>query len=381
MEKMIDLKDLLKHEIVDLYSVESQIIEALPNMIEKAVNPSLKKALSEHLSITEKQKERLDEIKGLIIDQSEEEGKNTPGFFARIFGGASEEKCKGMEGILEEGKKMLAGDMSPEVMDAAIIAATQKVEHYEICGYGTALAYARELKLTKVADLLGQSLDEEYDADDNLTFLAVGHLNLEAEFAGGDLGDDQPLKPTGNSSNRAGNNNRSKQNSMNVEPTPVPVKKQSSTGSNRAAAKTAAAKKTSASTNKAGSSKSAPGKSTNGKKNQGSKSGKNQIKAQKVNSNGKNSARNIPLKGKAAAKKSAAARKPAPTAAPKKAAAKKFGSKTATGKRQETTTKGRSTAKSSRNSFSKNTASKKSTPAKMQQRGGITRGIAKGKKK
>lgn len=194
MEKIIDLRDLLKHEIVDLYSVESQIIDALPDMIDKAINPSLKKALNNHLSVTEEQRKRLDKIKGLIIDESNEQDKESPGFFARIFGGSGEEKCRGMEGILDEGRKMIGMDMSPEVLDAAIIAACQKVEHYEICGYGTALAYARELRLQEVSDHLAKSLDEEYEADDNLTFLAVGHLNLEAEFAGGDMGDDAPLK-------------------------------------------------------------------------------------------------------------------------------------------------------------------------------------------
>jgi len=194
MEKMIDLRDLLKHEIVDLYSVEEQIIDALPNMIEKAGNPTLKRLLREHLKVTEKQKSRLDEVKQLLnADQPEE----SPGFFSRIFGGGNndERKCIGMEGIIKEGEKIISHDMSPEALDAAIIAASQKVEHYEICGYGTAVAYSRELRLYEITTLLEKSLDEEYIADNSLTNLAVGQLNVQAEFAGGEERDDYtPLR-------------------------------------------------------------------------------------------------------------------------------------------------------------------------------------------
>jgi ferritin-like metal-binding protein YciE len=194
MEKMIDLRDLLKHEIIDLYSVEEQIIAALPDMIDKAGNPTLKRLLREHLKVTEKQKSRLDEVKQLLnADQFEEE---TPGFFSRIFGGGNddERKCIGMEGIIKEGEKIISHDMSPEALDAAIIAAAQKVEHYEICGYGTAVAYSRELRLYEITTLLEKSLDEEYIADNSLTNLAVGQLNVQAEFAGGeDIDDNAPL--------------------------------------------------------------------------------------------------------------------------------------------------------------------------------------------
>jgi ferritin-like metal-binding protein YciE len=178
MEKMTDLQDLLKHEIQDLYSVEEQIIAAMPNMIEKATNPQLKAALKEHLRITETQKARLDELQVAMGKQIEQEGK---GLFSRLF--KSKMVCKGMEGIIEEGNKILSEEMNSEVMDAAIIASAQKIEHYEICGYGTAKAYARELNMPDVERLLDQTLNEEYDADDRLTALAVGRLNREAEPA------------------------------------------------------------------------------------------------------------------------------------------------------------------------------------------------------
>lgn len=97
METMINLTDLLKHEIMDLYSAEEQIIDALPGMIEKAKNPELKKALREHLKITEEQKNRLDKIKK-YFGEGENEGGKKKGFFSRLFGGSGGEKCKGMEG-------------------------------------------------------------------------------------------------------------------------------------------------------------------------------------------------------------------------------------------------------------------------------------------
>ena len=188
METMINLNDLLKHEIMDLYSVEEQIIEAMPAMIEKAKNPELKKALREHLKITEEQKSRLDKIKQTFGEgdgQGNGEGENK-GFFSRLFGGGNGgEKCKGMDGIITEGEKIMAADITDEALDAAIIASAQKIEHYEISGYGTARAYARELRLQEVERLLAQTLNEEYEADDRLTSLAVGKLNLEAEKADG----------------------------------------------------------------------------------------------------------------------------------------------------------------------------------------------------
>jgi ferritin-like metal-binding protein YciE len=184
MEKMNDLRDLLRHEIQDLVSAEDQIIKAMPAMIQKAKNPELKKALKEHQRITEQQRARLDQvIQHLEGGMQQGEANESKGLFSRLM--ARRHVCKGMEGILSEGEKIMSEDMNPEVMDAAIIASAQKVEHYEICGYGTAKAFARELNLTEVERLLDQTLNEEYMADDLLTQLAVGRLNREAESAGG----------------------------------------------------------------------------------------------------------------------------------------------------------------------------------------------------
>lgn len=181
MEKMNNLKDLLKHELQDLHSAEDQIIAALPAMIEKATNTSLKNSLREHLRVTEKQKNRVVQILQLLGEENAENGRKKKGI-AGLFGGA--QKCKGMAGIIDEGKKIMSEKMHPDVMDAAIIASAQKVEHYEICGYGTARSYAEELGLQKVAELLEQTLNEEYEADDKLTFLAESRINRQAEKGG-----------------------------------------------------------------------------------------------------------------------------------------------------------------------------------------------------
>lgn len=180
MEQLLNLKNLLEHQVEDLYSAEEQIIEALPKMIETAKNARLKKALNEHLAVTKEHKRRLDKIKAIFKKGQEQEEENKArSFIERIFGGGT--KCKGMEGLLKEGDKVIGEDMDEPVKDAAIIAAAQKVEHYEISGYGTARAYAAQLKMADVERLLQQTLNEEYKADDLLTALALGKVNLEAQ--------------------------------------------------------------------------------------------------------------------------------------------------------------------------------------------------------
>ena len=173
MDKMLDLRDLLQHEIDDLYSAEEQIIEALPKMMEKATNPALRQALNQHLQVTKGQKTRLDKVKKLLESENKE-----PGLLEKIFGGS---KCKGTEGLIKEGEKLMGENMDSKVRDAAIIASAQKIEHYEISGYGTARAYAMQLGLTEVEELLTATLNEEYEADDSLTALAFFDVNLQAE--------------------------------------------------------------------------------------------------------------------------------------------------------------------------------------------------------
>jgi ferritin-like metal-binding protein YciE len=181
MEKLQDLRALLIHEVMDVYSAEEQIIDALPRMIESATNAQLKKALQDHLKQTRTQKQRLDKVQQLLKVSDEQKGTGKKGGILGMFGGGGQ-KCKGMSGIISEGDSVMKEDIDSEVLDAAIIASCQKVEHYEICSYGTLKAYAQELGLTQVVKLLDETLEEEYQADFLLTELAVfGGVNQEAE--------------------------------------------------------------------------------------------------------------------------------------------------------------------------------------------------------
>ena len=159
--EMDSLRKLYVDELKDLYSAEKQILQALPKMAKKATNEQLRKGFEMHLEETRMQVERLDRIFELL-------GKSPRG-----------KKCKGMEGLLEEGKEMMQEDMDPEVMDAALIAAAQRVEHYEIAGYGTVRTYAQLLGENQHVKLLQQTLDEEGNTDKKLTQLA-GSINVEA---------------------------------------------------------------------------------------------------------------------------------------------------------------------------------------------------------
>lgn len=160
--KIDNLQKLYVEELRDLHSAERQIIQALPRMIKAASSPELKSALQEHLEITNQQLDRLNRI-------FEKLGKKGTG-----------KKCKGMEGVIADGKEILEEDMAPEVLDAAIISAAQHVEHYEMAGYGTVRTYAGLLGETEAMKLLQMTLDEEGDADKKLTKLAE-RINVEAE--------------------------------------------------------------------------------------------------------------------------------------------------------------------------------------------------------
>ncbi|HVS00076.1 MAG TPA: ferritin-like domain-containing protein [Thermoanaerobaculia bacterium] len=157
-----NLRKLYVEELKDLHSAERQILQALPKMAKKASNPQLKAAFEQHLEVTRMQVERLDKI------------------FERMGKKGTGKKCKAMEGLVEEGKEMMEEDMAPEVMDAALIAAAQRVEHYEMAGYGTVRTYARVLGEDQDAKLLQQTLDEEGEADKLLTKLAESSINVEA---------------------------------------------------------------------------------------------------------------------------------------------------------------------------------------------------------
>ena len=159
-EETNPLTELLHDELKDLYSAEKQIIQALPKMIKACESPDLKRAFERHLEETRRQVERLDQISDELD--------------VKLTG----KKCKGMEGLLEEGKEMIA-ELDEENMDAGLIGAAQKVEHYEIASYGTARTHADMLGYRRVAKLLQQTLDEEAATDKKLSSLAESVINIE----------------------------------------------------------------------------------------------------------------------------------------------------------------------------------------------------------
>ena len=163
---MKNLSELFEHELKDLYSAEKQITSALPKVIDAASDASLKSSLQNHLQETQGQVERLESI------------------FSKLDIDGSGHKCKGMEGLVKESDDFLKEDATTSVRDAGIIAACQRIEHYEIAGYGTAHHYAKELGHREIAELLEQTLNEEKGADDRLNNLAIERLNKRAEHGG-----------------------------------------------------------------------------------------------------------------------------------------------------------------------------------------------------
>lgn len=165
--KLNTLADLLHHELKDLYSAEKQLVKALPKMAKAATNAKLKAGFEEHLEQTKGHVERLDQI-------GDQLGLKLTGH-----------KCKAMEGLVEEGAELISEDAEDSVRDAGLIGAAQRVEHYEMAGYGTARALATHLGHDDVADALGKTLKEEKETDAKLTKLAETAVNAEAGAAGG----------------------------------------------------------------------------------------------------------------------------------------------------------------------------------------------------
>ena len=160
--KLETLQDLYVSELKDLYSAENQIVKALPKMAHAATAQALKAAFEEHLAQTQGQVKRLEQI------------------FERLEKSPSGKTCKGMQGLLAEGQELLKEDAEPAVLDAGLIAAAQRVEHYEIAGYGTVRTYATLLGDERAVRLLQQTLDEEGATDKKLTQLAETAINVEA---------------------------------------------------------------------------------------------------------------------------------------------------------------------------------------------------------
>ena len=171
--QLTSLHEVFVDQIKDLYSAENQIIKALPKMAKAASSPELKQAFETHLQQTRAQVGRLDQV----MEICEITGKK---------------KCKGMEGLLEEGSEVLEmkDDSSPAALDAALIAAAQRVEHYEIASYGTACTHAKLLGQRDALELLKETLNEEEETDKKLSDIASG-VNLEAAEA---RPEDAPVK-------------------------------------------------------------------------------------------------------------------------------------------------------------------------------------------
>jgi ferritin-like metal-binding protein YciE len=168
MAKLKSFEDLFVNELKDLYSAENQILKALPKMANAASSPQLQQAFEEHLQQTQRQVERLDLI------------------FSKLGTKPTGKKCKAMEGLIDEGSELLSMDsVDPDIVDAGLIVAAQKVEHYEIAGYGSVRTFAHMLGDQQAEELLQQTLNEEAETDKKLTQLAVSRVNPEAESENG----------------------------------------------------------------------------------------------------------------------------------------------------------------------------------------------------
>jgi ferritin-like metal-binding protein YciE len=162
-----DLQDLFVDQLRDLYNAENQLVKALPKMAKAASNEELSQGFLDHLEETKGHVDRLKQIFDKL-------GKKPTG-----------KVCKAMEGLIEEGKEAMEEDAAPDVMDASLIAAAQRVEHYEMAGYGTVRSFAKLLGDSESAKLLQQTLDEEGACDKKLTKLAESTINIEANAGEG----------------------------------------------------------------------------------------------------------------------------------------------------------------------------------------------------
>jgi ferritin-like metal-binding protein YciE len=160
--KVNNLEELFELELRDAYDFEQQLVKALPKMAKAASSRELRSAFEQHLQETERQVTRLESV------------------FDEIGQKAKAQTCEAMEGLLKEGKEIIALKGDASTRDAGLIAAAQKVEHYEIATYGCLVSWARQLGKARAADTLQQTLDEEKDADCKLNTLAESRLNAEA---------------------------------------------------------------------------------------------------------------------------------------------------------------------------------------------------------
>lgn len=167
MAKFANLRELCLDELEDLYDAEKRITKALPKMIESATRPELRNALENHLQQTRGHVERLEEV------------------FRNLSAKAKGKTCDGIKGIIEEGEDVVGDSDTDAVRDAGIIAAAQRVEHYEMAVYGSVRTWMNELGETTCARLLEETLEEEKEADKKLTMIATSSVNPRAQAARG----------------------------------------------------------------------------------------------------------------------------------------------------------------------------------------------------
>jgi ferritin-like metal-binding protein YciE len=171
MSKIESMNDLLEENLKDLYSAEKQLTKALPKMAKAANSPELKNAFESHLEETNGHIERLEKI-GKQLD-------------IKLTG----KKCKAMEGLVEEGSEVMESEGDPVLLDAAIIVAAQKVEHYEIAAYGSVKAFAEKLGLTDIVSLLDETLKEESACDEKLTSITTE--DLLSDYEGSEMSEER----------------------------------------------------------------------------------------------------------------------------------------------------------------------------------------------
>jgi ferritin-like metal-binding protein YciE len=159
---MKNLQELFVDQLQDVHNAEKQLVKALPRMAKAATTTALRKAFEDHLAVTKEQVARLDSV------------------FEEVGARPGRKKCAAMEGLVQEGQELIAEEPAPEVLDAGLIAAAQRVEHYEIAAYGTLRSYAKVLGHKNAAKLLEKTLKEEEETDKRLTELAEGGVNEKA---------------------------------------------------------------------------------------------------------------------------------------------------------------------------------------------------------
>jgi len=160
-----NLNDLFINQLEDLYDAENRLTDALPKMADAASSQQLKTAFLTHLEQTKGHAKRLEQI------------------FSRLGMEPTRETCQAMKGLVKEGSEMIDAGGDPAVKDAALIAAAQRVEHYEIAGYGTVRTFAKQLGMDDIARTLQQTLDEEGHTDKLLTQIAEGNVNVQAQMS------------------------------------------------------------------------------------------------------------------------------------------------------------------------------------------------------